>query len=252
MEQEAVDLVVDVGNTRMKMGLFLRGKLLKRAAAPHGDRAEVARFLGGHGAARIALGSVAKVDPPFLAFLEGLAPVTVILPGSPTPVQTRYSTPETLGVDRMANAVGVAVLFPTRPALAIDLGTCITYDLVDALAVHHGGAISPGMAMRAKAMHAYSAALPEVLPPENPPLLGLDTPQSLAAGIHFGICAEMRAIIAELGQQQPGMAVVLTGGDAPRFAKAMKSGIFAHPSLTLIGLHAILHHHPRRGFVTPL
>ena len=247
MEHNAFELVLDVGNTRMKMGLFQRGKLLQRDYAVHGAHAEVLQFLDGRKPRRIGLGSVAAVDAPFLALLEKIAPVTRILPGTPAPVGTRYTTPETLGVDRMANAVGAALLFPNRPALAIDLGTCITYDLVDALAVHHGGAISPGMAMRAKAMHTYSAALPEVLPPKDPPFPGTDTLQSLAAGIHFGIRSEMRGIIAETRQQHPDLAVVLTGGDAPRFSKALKSGIFAHPSLTLIGLHGILHHHTRNG-----
>lgn len=247
MEHIAVELVLDVGNTRMKLGLFQQGRLIHRAFATHGGRAEVLQFLGAHRPAHIAVGSVAKIDGSFHAFLEHIAPVMQILPGTPSPVVTRYATPDTLGVDRMANAVGAALLFPERPALVIDLGTCITYDLVDALAVHQGGAISPGMTMRAKAMHAYSAALPEVMPPENPPFPGLDTPQCLSAGIHFGICSEMRGIIADLAQQHPGLVVVLTGGDAPRFVKALKSGIFAHPTLTLIGLHGILHHHSRYG-----
>lgn len=249
MEKDEVDLVVDVGNTRMKMGLFRNGRLLRSAVAPHGDRRAVSDLLAQRQVARIGLGSVAAGDPPFREFLGTFAPVTDIVPGGPSPVPTRYRTPATLGVDRMANAVAVAALFPRRAALAIDLGTCITCDFVDALSVHQGGSISPGMTMRSRAMHAYSAALPEVVPPDAVPLLGLDTPESLASGIHHGVLAELHTIIARLKQQHPDLAVVLTGGDAPRFAKALKSGIFAHPFLTLLGLHAILHHHPRGGSV---
>lgn len=247
MGKDAVELVVDVGNTRMKLGIFLRGRLVQHGAAPHGDRATVKRMIAGRPVDRIAVGSVASGDPSFLEFMGTIAPVTMILPGHPAPVRTRYLTPATLGVDRSANAVGVASLFPDRAALAIDLGTCITIDLVDELAVHQGGSISPGMLMRSRAMHAYSAALPEVSPPDPPPVLGLDTPQSLASGIHYGVLAELIASIAEHRQQHPDLAVVLTGGDAPRFVKALKSGIFAHPFLTLLGLHVILHHQPLGG-----
>ena len=179
--------------------------------------------------------------------LQRLAPVTEIRGGSPSPVRSLYSAMETLGVDRLANVTGAALIFPRRAVLAIDLGTCATFDLVDELAVHRGGIISPGMHMRAQAMHAYSARLPEVDPPEDPMIPGTDTATSLAAGIYHGLLFEVQGQIAFFRQRHPGLAVVITGGDAPRFVGALKSGIFAHPTLTLIGLHALLHYHPYRG-----
>jgi type III pantothenate kinase len=247
MGSEQAELVVDVGNTRMKLALFQGGRPVRCAAVPHQDREAVEGLLAGTRPMRIAWGSVGKKQEAFRAWLEGLAPVTEILPGGPSPVASRYQAPHSLGVDRMANAVGAALLFPHRAVLAIDLGSCITMDLVDPLAVHQGGSISPGLAMRARAMHTYSAALPEAVPSEDPPVLGLDTAGSLAAGIHHGIVAELRQAMAFHRQQWPDLAVVLTGGDALRFVKALKSGIFAHPLLTLLGLHALLHHYPHGG-----
>lgn len=216
----------------------------------HGDAVSLAQWLHGVELDHIALGTVAVPDAAFLEKLRDRAPVKEITGVTPSPIRSLYSTPLSLGVDRLANAVAMAALFPDRSALAIDLGSCITYDLVDGLSVYRGGVISPGMHMRARAMHAYSARLPEVLPQEDSSLPGTDTITSLAAGIHHGLLFELEGMIDAFRQQHPGLAVVLTGGDAPRFAKALKSGIFAHPSLTLLGLYALLHFDPNGDFVT--
>ena len=238
------ELVIDVGNSRMKMGLFAAGRVVARATAPHSDIPAVERFLAERRLVRTAIGSVAAKDEELLEALRKKAPVMEISGSSPSPVSSRYTTLKTLGVDRLANIAGAASLFPRRAVLAIDLGTCITYDLVDELAVHQGGIISPGMRMRSRAMHAYSARLPEVEPTDDPPLLGTDTASSLMAGVHHGLLMELHGHITFFRQQRPGLAVVLTGGDALRYVRALKSGIFAHPTLTLIGLHALLHFHP--------
>lgn len=248
---DPVELVIDVGNSRMKMGLFAHGRLVDRSTAALSDTSAVVKFLLGRRPTRVAIGSVAKADDEFVHALESIAPVTLITGASPSPVRSLYTTPHTLGVDRLANIAGAAAIFPRRSVLAIDLGTCITYDLVGELAVHRGGLISPGLRMRAKAMHAYSARLPEVDPSENTSLLGTDTITSLAAGIHHGALMELKGLIHEFRQQHRGLAVVLTGGDAIRAVRALKSGIFAHPTLTLIGLHALLHHEPDRSPAVP-
>lgn len=238
-------LVLDIGNSRTKAGLFHDGHLLRTAAFPNGDAAAVRRFLSGTKVARIACGSVAAENADQMGSLEAVAPVTELRGDSPGPIANSYRTPATLGVDRWANAVAAASLFPGRAALAVDLGTCITYDLVTKGHGLVGGIISPGLRMRARAMHAFSARLPEVEAPEIVPFIGGDTAECIASGTHHGIRAELRQVIDELAQQHPDLAVVLTGGDAPRFARALENGIFAHPYLTLLGLHALLvHAHP--------
>ena len=237
-----IDLVLDIGNSRTKLALFAGGKLLRAGVAANGDAAAITAFVGTERIARIALGSVAREDAMLLEQLGSIAPVTIITGATASPLHNAYSSPTTLGVDRLANAVGAARMFPGRAVLAIDLGTCVTYDVVDANGAYCGGIISPGLRMRAQAMHAYSARLPEVDPAENTPLIGRDSDESLSSGAHHGLRAELKALIAEIGQQHADLAVVLTGGDAPRFERALENGIFAHPYLTLLGLHAILEH----------
>ena len=113
----------------------------------------------------------------------------------------------------------------------------------EANGTYSGGAISPGMRMRAKAMNAYSARLPLVDPAPAPALVGTTTETSLEAGIHFGILGELEGTIRRYRTDRPDLAVVLTGGDAVRFSRALESGIFALPFLTLEGYHALLVHH---------
>ncbi len=233
-----MDLVIDIGNSRGKLGLFNGPELVDQGTVVAG--AEVVRdWLNQRRPGRIAIGATGDAAGLEDA-LAALAPVTVLHGSSPTPLTSGYTTPATLGVDRMANAVAAMHAFPGRPTLAIDLGTCITFDLVDPKGHYVGGAISPGMRMRARAMHEHSARLPEVDASVDEEVMGTTTTGSLLAGIHQGIRHELAGWIADIRYQWPGLAVVLTGGDAPRFARALKSGIFADPSLTLRGLHALL------------
>src|SRR5690606_38119679 len=244
LRHASAELVIDAGNSRMKMGLFTQGRLVRHGVPPSGDVAAVTRFLAGFQPLCVAIGSVARPDEALVCALEKYAPVTQLAGSSPSPVRSLCATPNTLSVDRLANIAGAATLFPERAVLVIDLCTCITYDVVDELAVHRGGVISPGLRMRARAMHEHSARLPEVAPPEHVPLPGTYTVTSLAAGIHHGLLMEIKGFVGLFKQQHGALGVVLTGGDAPRAARALKSGIFAHPTLTLIGLHALLHHQP--------
>lgn len=233
-------LVLDVGNSRTKAALFGPDRALAWTTLPNGDNDALDRWLAGYVPAAAVVGSVAARDGALLEHLAALCPVLEVMGDTPAPLQNGYGTPLSLGADRLANAVGAVRCFPGRPVLAIDAGTCITCDLVEADGTYHGGTISPGIRLRALAMHGHSARLPLVEPSDDPAPLGNDTRASLEAGIHHGVLGELRGFMTTFGHERPDMAVVLTGGDAPRFARALKSGIFAHPLLTLTGLHAIL------------
>lgn len=244
MEQDVVDLVLDVGNSRTKVALFDRQGPVRWSAVANNDISAVKEFVGTQALRGVVVGSVAANNPVYLAALEALAPLLVVSGNTPTPIESAYSTPLTLGADRLANVVGAACWFPGRAALVIDLGTCITYDLLSDRGKYLGGSISPGLAMRAKALHAFSARLPLVEDPgAMPARTGTSTQDSIGSGLFHGIADELAGAVAAHGYQNPAMVVVLTGGDAPRFMGTLKNGIFAHPFLTLQGLHAILAHH---------
>jgi len=243
VEQPSIHLVLDVGNSRTKAALYNgAGHALRWTHLANGDHRGLDQWLGGLRPAHAVRGSVAAHYPELDRYLAGCCPVLEVTGTTPTPLGNAYASPGSLGADRLANAVGAAMRFSGRAVLVVDAGTCITYDLVDAQGTYLGGAIAPGLQMRAKAMHGYSARLPLVEPGPAPSALGIDTLTSLAAGIHHGLLGEVRHFIDTYGHQRGDMAVVLTGGDALRIASALKSGIFAHPLLTLEGLYAILLH----------
>lgn len=163
------------------------------------------------------------------------------------PITNAYRTPETLGNDRLANAVAASALYPGRNVLIIDAGTCLKYDFISAEKVYPGGAISPGLTMRFRAMHNYTARLPLLNPEMNelmqlPPLTGGNTHESMLSGVMQGAMFEAEGYIDAYRKMHGDVLVLLTGGDMVFFEKHLKSGIFAHSNLVLTGLHAILDH----------
>jgi type III pantothenate kinase len=237
-----MELIIDVGNTRVKMAQFEGGRPVRVERYPHLGIGAVRTFLEGRVPQRIGVASVGVDIASAAGELGGLAPVTLIDAQSPLPIRSAYDTPLTLGIDRAANAVAAHRRFPGRAVLAIDAGSCITYDLVDADGVFQGGAISPGLQMRVRCMHAYSARLPMVALDGPHPLIARSTEDALRSGVLHGTLGELRAMIEAFVSGAPDAAVVITGGDGLWAARALKSGIFAVPWLTLEGLHEILRH----------
>ena len=159
------------------------------------------------------------------------------------PLVNKYRTPETLGYDRIAAAVGAYTICPHTNVLVIDAGTAITYDIVNSEGEFMGGNISPGLEIRFKALNKYTTRLPHLeRPEEKPPLVGSSTKEAIEAGVVNGILFEMDGFIGTIGQDHPQLKVVLTGGDAKYFEGKLKSSIFVDLNLNLIGLNRILEH----------
>nr|WP_309597725.1 type III pantothenate kinase [Flavobacterium oreochromis] len=155
------------------------------------------------------------------------------------PFINEYATPNTLGVDRMVLAAGAVLQFPSQNRLIIDVGTCITYDFVDAQNVYYGGAISPGFRLRYASMHNYTAKLPllELTDPEN--LIGNSTIASMHSGVVNGLSFEIDGYINELIKEKEKIIIILTGGDANFLAKRLKNTIFANANFLLESLNRI-------------
>lgn len=238
-----MDLVLDVGNTRVKWAFFDTQGVVGHGSVGHDGIGFLVEQAARQALTGIVWGSTARPGADILGQFGSMAPVLEITGASEAPITNGYGTRATLGADRLANATAAARRFPGRPSLVVDLGTCVTYDVCEADGMYAGGGISPGLHMRAKAMNAYSARLPLVEPAPTPEVLGATTRQALEAGVHFGLLGEVEGFIRRYGQGRPSMAVVLTGGDAPRIVRGLESGIFALPLLTLEGYHALLLHH---------
>lgn len=228
-------LAIDIGNTAAKWAVFegrnkVAGGRWQRA---EGVPAEVEDFLAKGGEAMLcASGEV-----------EGLlADVPRLTADAPMPIKIGYSTPATLGPDRIAAACGAHCLHPDRPCLVVDAGTCITVDFVAADGTFHGGAIMPGLAMELSALHTMTAKLPlvDIGGVERAPVLGRTTEECIVAGTLGATMLALAGFVALYKEKAPGLAVVLTGGDAQQLMAAGATGWEHEPDLTLIGLRGVM------------
>ena len=158
------------------------------------------------------------------------------------PIKNLYTTPKTLGKDRLANVIAATFLFPKQNVLIIDAGTCIKYDLIDHSKKYKGGNISPGLMMRFLALNKFTRKLP-LAPLTNPrKLIGDSTVTALQTGVFNGIVAEMEGLAARYAEKYSDLKVILTGGDTNRFVSQLNLSIFAASDLVNIGLNEIIKH----------
>jgi type III pantothenate kinase len=155
------------------------------------------------------------------------------------PVTTPVGKPETIGADRLALVVAATTLFPDTNNLVIGLGSAITYNYVNKYREFIGGGISPGMEMRFRSLHEFTAKLPLVRADWNFPLAGYDTRTNILSGVILGMAKEVDGIIAAYEEKYGNFNVLLSGGDAVYFTRHLKKKIFADPHLIFKGLYAI-------------
>lgn len=231
--------VLDAGNTRLKIGRFEGGKLVQVEALALTDWQQHRLTLPAEAA---ALASVSVPEEALEDWLrkQGVQKVLRFDQHTPLPFESVYTSPETLGSDRKMLVLGAIRLYPKRNRLIIGMGSCLTYDLVTANEVHLGGDISPGMHMRWRSLHEFTARLPLLTNPEPAQPFGTDTQSAIRSGVVQGIVAEIQGRCQQLEQQIPDLTIILTGGDAHFFEKQINSPIFAEPNLALYGLHALL------------
>ncbi|TVZ53097.1 type III pantothenate kinase [Dokdonia sp. Hel_I_53] len=238
-----MQLIIDVGNTRVKIAVFEINNLLARHDFELSDfNSEVIRFIKKYPIKKAIVSSVGRLSREQLRLVQLRFPTTLLSHKIPLPFTNEYGTPETLGVDRMALVSAFAKEYPHKNGLIIDAGTCITFDFIDSKGSYKGGAISPGIRLRYKSLHELTANLPllEKLMPKS--IVGTTTETSIHSGIVQGIILEIDGVINEYKTQYHVDTVILTGGDAQFLAKRLKNSIFAHSNFLLEGLNYILTH----------
>ncbi|MCW9037866.1 type III pantothenate kinase, partial [Altibacter sp.] len=156
------------------------------------------------------------------------------------PYTNKYSTPTTLGVDRIALVSAAARKFPKKNVLVIDAGSCITYDFLSAENSYLGGAISPGIEMRYKAMHTFTAKLPLLDTSTPKKLIGDSTATSMHSGVIHGVLHEIEGFIQAYSEKFSDLTIILTGGDTQFLRDSLKNDIFANSNFLLEGLNYIL------------
>lgn len=233
-----MNLIIDSGNSAAKVGIFNHRKLIEKFTFYNVE--DLRRFVQSAKYSNAMIGSVKADGETIASFVPGNVRIFVMKKDLPLPITNLYKTPDTLGVDRLAGVCGAIQLFPSFNNLVIDAGSCITYDVIDKKARYHGGGISPGLNMRFRAVHTFTAKLPLVSAKAGVGLIGDNTESSIQSGVVNGVIAELEGIIRQYETNFPGLKVILCGGDAGFFENQLKASIFAVPDLVLIGLNSIL------------
>jgi type III pantothenate kinase len=236
-----MNLVLDFGNTRIKAGLFEKEVLKKRLVEY--DIKVLTDLLKNFQIDQILVATVVELPMETIKEIEKLGMPQFFQATTPTPISNFYQSVNTLGSDRLAAACGAYQQFKGTAFLVIDAGTCIKYNYTDKNGNFLGGGISPGLAMRFKAMHKFTNKLPLIAFDENyHELIGNNTQSSLRMGAQLGMLAEVKGIIEQYRLMDEAVNIVLTGGDAAFLQKGLKNGIFADPDLILKGLNSILNY----------
>ena len=233
-----MNIAIDIGNSAAKAGIFEGDRLMK--TVPYLAHDELVKFIEENKPDHVIFGSV-NVDPQ--AFIDKVAPPVrcwVANHKLKTPIKNAYATPLTLGVDRLAGVVAAHYLYPAQNCLVIDIGTCITYDVIESDGTYKGGSISPGIRIKFKALNTFTARLPFVEAVTDFPTIGADTTTSIQSGVLLGTLAEIEGMIQKLSFNFSDFKTIICGGDSKFFESKIKAPIFVVPELVLIGLNRLL------------
>ena len=233
-------LVIDAGNSKVKIAVFKNGEPIHKAGQKALSLPQLKSLINDFKPVATILSSVVDLDQSVLEALKTLPKSIILDAKTPLPFKNKYATPLTLGRDRLANAAGAQSLFPERNVLVIDAGTCLKFDFINEQSEYLGGAISPGLNMRYRALNHYTDQLPLLTPVETTPFIGDSTESSIHSGIVNGMTAEISGIIDQYEKTFVNVQLILTGGNARFFLNHLKKSIFASPELTLKGLQSIL------------
>ena len=236
-----VKLIIDIGNTVAKMVAFRGDEPVDELRAEYGTLSGLDAFVEKHNFCCGIVGAVRDLTADEEAALASLTiPMLRFSPDTPIPVSNRYRTPRTLGSDRLAAVIGASSLKPGKDLLIIDAGTCITYEVIDARGNYWGGNIAPGMQMRLRALHEFTARLPLVEAEGVVPGMGYDTETAIRSGVLRGMKYEIEGYIKSLRSKFPNLLVFLTGGDKISFDTNIINSIFSDKYLVPRGLNKIL------------
>jgi type III pantothenate kinase len=237
-----INLVIDIGNTRTKLALFNQHDLMFNVPVEQLTVSHLQMLKYEHVQMNKAiLCSTKEVDIALIQFLkENFEHFIELDHNTRLPIANLYETPETLGKDRLAAAIGANELFPNQNILVIDAGTAITYDFVSAENQYLGGNISPGLQMRFQALHHFTGKLPLIEKSAFSPEFGQNTTEAIRSGVQNGIVFEIDKTIDLFAEKYDDLQVIMTGGDSIFIHPLIESDVLVHHNLTLIGLNRVL------------
>ena len=234
------NLIVDEGNTLCKIAVLDKSEVLCEWSAGEFDMAKAAELVEQFSVDKAVVASTRGGAEKICEQLRSkIDRVLHFSSQTEVPIEIEYSSRQTLGADRIAVAVGVVCEMGIRDALIVDMGSAITYDIVED-GVFKGGNISLGVAMRFKALNEFTASLPlcEATEPNNK--FGQSTKEAIEQGVMQGILHEIEGYVERISAENNKKSIIFCGGDAESFVNRIKSAIFAPRKLMFTGLNRIL------------
>jgi len=225
-----MNLIIDIGNTFTKLVIFdANNRLIEhRHVSKEHVLDEIKKLHQKYAFSSAIISRVGKRINRLDQLLQDLGVVTISISASiRLPFRLAYDSPQTIGADRLALVAGAMYHRTNQNQLIIDAGTCVTYDFIDENNVYHGGAISPGLQLRFKALNDYTANLPLLYPGDKPvDWLGKNTESSIKAGVIWGLVHEIEGFIVKYNLKYADLTVYLTGGDQKLLDRYIKNKIF--------------------------
>jgi type III pantothenate kinase len=236
-------LLIDVSNSFTKLALASPKRILRprRIATKKLTTAFVRRFFIKRKIDMLVVSSVVPKKNRAIAAARRGTRTIWLKPGVQIGVGIDYPNPKTIGADRLANAAAVAALSGC-PAIVVDFGTAVTFDIVSADKKYIGGVIAPGLEAMTNFLYQRTALLPKLSLKEPRRAIGRSTIEAMRAGAIIGYRGLVREIIAQIKKERfarQKVYVIATGGYAELIAGRLPEIERVHPNLTLEGLRIV-------------
>lgn len=237
-------LVIDVSNSYAKLAFASRDRVSNPVRIPTSELSSkvVAEFLKRRQVKKLVVSSVVpKKNSAISKAVQNKAQVLWLDWKLKLGITVDYPKPESIGADRLANAAAVADLYGC-PAIVVDFGTAVTFDVVSSERSYIGGVIAPGLEAMTNYLYQRTALLPRLSLKEPHRAVGKSTVEAMRAGAIFGYRGLVREILARIREEQfsrKKIAVVATGGYARLVAGQLPEVGMIHPHLTLEGLRIV-------------
>ena len=237
-----MNLIIDAGNTNVKLAIFKKSEIIHLETVVVDLFVEAVKkiFKEFPKIKYSIVSSVGLLSKEQMKVVAVFCNLHELSNTSKVPFKNSYASPQTLGVDRLALATAAYYFNPHHNNLIIDAGSCVTYDMLNDFDEYLGGAISPGVQMRYKAMHEQTAKLPLLEKKELLDYIGNTTENCLHSGVVNGITLEIDGVIDLYKARFENLTVILTGGDTQFLSKRLKNTIFADSKFLLKGLNYLL------------
>ena len=234
------NLIVDEGNTLCKIAVVEGKEVLCETSAPAFDMAAAKGVVEEYGVKNAIVASTrGGAERISRELRQAVSRVLCFTSETEVPIAIDYASRHTLGTDRIAVAVGVVCEMGIEDALVIDMGSAITIDTIEGGAFK-GGNISPGVGMRFRALHEFTASLPLCGVAEPTEEYGTSTVEAIEQGVMQGVLYEIEGYIERKTKKNAKKNVIFCGGDAESFVNRIKNAIFASRKLMFTGLNRIL------------